>query len=176
MVFSSATLFGTWPLDHPLEPFICIDRQRATADYNFSQVPPVTRTWMEHMGPIRGRERERERGKKRAHLSISIRVSGVSVQWQIVRKVWFITRIAPGIFVLGDVTKCDIIARPVEPRCIVNLLIAWHDRWHAGTACSTRGTIWFTTGLDTPPRPILLNHGQPFASSLSYRFSYHHRF
>lgn len=72
------------PLDHPLEPFICIDRQRTTADYNFSQVPPVTRTWMEHMGPIRGRERGRRREGEREREEKSGRISRypfVSVGW-----------------------------------------------------------------------------------------------
>lgn len=108
---------GGWATRSSVEPFICIDRHVCTtADYNFSQVPPVTEdrtnpgARLEHMRPVRqGRGEGVE--KKHAHLSISIGVSGVSTQWQIVRKVWFITRIAPGVFVLGDVTKCDIIAR-----------------------------------------------------------------
>lgn len=113
------------PLDHPRRnpSFASIDTYDRKLQFLASSTSYKDSAPVEHMGPVR---------QKRTRISRYPFVSVGWAQWQIVRKVWFITRIAPGIFVLGDVTKCDIIARRGTPvHC--KLVIAWQDRWHAGT-------------------------------------------
>lgn len=162
-MFESAVLIGQrphylgcgWTIRSSMEPFICIDRHLTqAADYNFSQVPPVTRTpLVEHMGPVR---------QKSTRISRYPFVSVGWAQWQIVRKVWFITRIAPGIFVLGDVTKCDIIARSWTPmhckpcNSMTRPLTRGNRSFH-------RGTVWFTISF-----AIECPISQNFIPSLSF--------
>ena len=113
-----------------VEPFICIDRHvrpQTIISRKFHQLQGLrcSNTW----------DRLDE---KSARISRYPFVSVGWAQWQIVRKVWFITGIAPGIFVLGDVTKCDIIARSRTPmhckpsNSVTRPLTCWNRPFYQG--------------------------------------------
>lgn len=136
-------------LDHA-EPLICIDRSAQPQTIIPGKSHQLQELEREHMRPVRlarqkeqerKRERQREGKKKKRYPFVSVGW----VQWRILyEKSDLSLAIAPGIFVLGDVTKCDIIAHSGSPvHC--SLVITRKDHWHG----VNKGYVWFTINSAT---------------------------